>query len=26
MQFLTGAAAAKTCGVDWIRVFKFGRQ
>jgi hypothetical protein len=26
LQFLTGAAAAKTCGVDWIRVFKFGRQ
>lgn len=26
VQFLTGEAAAKTCGIDWIRCVKFGRQ
>ena len=26
VQFLTGEAVAKTCAIDWMRVFKFGRQ
>lgn len=26
LQFLAGAAAAKTCTVDWLRVIQFGRN
>lgn len=26
VQFLTGEAVAKTLAVDWLRIFKFGRQ